>query len=162
MSSLDAASEQSEHQPFEFLNIQRDMNIPRLAYEKLKQYSYEESKQPPHETDDAEKEACIKLLAELSLAYTEVDGEGLTSLINALLQHATGNYRQTTFDDTNTILSSLVEDIESSNMQAIQVETIQVAVNKAMQTNLLVGILCKNTGFRPDILEEIGFIEGVL
>lgn len=161
MSSLATSSELMKSQSSEHTGAKRHLANSRQVYDKLKQDSYEETKELATETNDPGEtpfSICIRWLKERNMTYTEVDGEGETSLINALLQHATGEYNSRFFDQA-TVLSILVERPSASSQHIIQREDIQEmleAVNKAMNISLFAVIIDINSRSRPEIVDEIG------
>jgi energy-coupling factor transporter ATP-binding protein EcfA2 len=163
MSSLASTAEQSESQQSDLPRLKTHLQIPRQAYERLIQEGvHEETKKIDSEADDAEEQAqqvCMKWLVKRGLIYTRVDGEGETSFINALLQHATGFYAQETFPEASEILETSIEDLENPArdfLKSTVIEDIVEAVNKSKQTNLLVFILSMTSGFKPAIIGEFG------
>jgi hypothetical protein len=157
-STLEEPNSKSCHSP----TIKSHLLLARQAYERLvPNGAIEENKNI--DSEEPIEKYCIQLLIEKGLAFTTVEGDGLVSFTNALMQHATGNYIQESFLETKAILDSMVINLETFKSDLLQHSVLQdiiEAVNKLMNTNLLVCILAMFSSLNPDTIAEIGSKSG--
>jgi hypothetical protein len=102
-------------------------------------------------------------LEEQGLTQTKIEGKGKRSFVNALLQHATGDYSQESFPEADAILETIHNhlDFETLNrMQRVIMMQILQKVNELKGTNLFVCILAVTSELKPIIIEEIGSRDG--
>ncbi|WP_213106047.1 ankyrin repeat domain-containing protein [Candidatus Protochlamydia amoebophila] len=98
------------------------------------------------------------------LYSTEVSGDGLNCLINALIQHATGQYRQRNFKFATNIRKKIDREFPNHSLMLNDDDkrTIRVLelVNEEYNTNLLVCFVQANEQGLPAITSNIGDEEG--
>lgn len=95
-------------------------------------------------------------LKQMGLQSTEVSGDGLNCLINALFQHATWRYHQDKFKEAKKVRGCIQSGPEMLQDDDQRTKEVLTHINQLCETNLCPSFVQANNDGRPGIISTIG------